>query len=100
MPRIRVEPPGQDAAWFCCRVGEGSAFLACVASLAFGTGGSPLILMSSPVSVSLATLALVTALLAIFPVVTDLDLSCLEPTLFLPSARVGGAGQRCDQGDD
>ena len=83
MPRIRVEPPGQDAAWFSPRV---SAFFACVASLAFGTDGSPLILMSSPVSVSLATLALVTALLAILPVVTDLDLSCLEPTLFLPSA--------------
>ena len=70
---------------------------------ALGTVPSALTLMSALVSVFGATLAPVTALLAILPVVTDFGLSCLAPTLFLPSflhRREGGAGQRSDQGDD
>src|SRR4051794_31773907 len=80
-PRTRVVSDGQAAA---CPPRK-SALEAWVALTASGTAPSAERLMSEPVSEPLATLALLTAFSAIFPVVTDLDLSWREPTLFLPS---------------
>src|SRR6476620_90595 len=82
MPRIRTVPLGQEALW----PPTVSALAALAALPALGTVPSAAILMSEPLSEPLATLAPVTALLAIFPPVTDFAFSWREPTLFFPSA--------------
>jgi hypothetical protein len=66
-------------------------FPAEAAEVAEGTVPSAPRLMSAPLSEPLATLEPLTALRAILPVVTDLDLSWREPTEFLPSVAAARA---------
>ena len=82
MPRISVVPGGQVAECPPTVI----ALFALSPLVADGTVPRAATLISLPVSEPSLTLVPLTALLAIFPVVTDLFFSCLVPTVFLPRA--------------
>src|SRR4029077_1251726 len=81
-PLIRVAPAGQPAVRFSVPSERAPATSAFWALTALGTVPSLLRSMSVPSRLFLRTFDPVTALLAILPVVTALDLSCREPTEF------------------